>query len=85
MKLPFVFPFLLCSQLLLAQPQINVQQQFTLAMQQYERMLAAHPDIEWQPFTSKPDGSLKDAKSEIAVPLVYGIIIFWKHCFAIML
>ncbi|MDX1942885.1 MAG: glycoside hydrolase family 88 protein [Saprospiraceae bacterium] len=49
---------------LLAQPKIDVKKEFELAAMQYEKMLAAHPNTEWQPFTSKPDGTLKDAKSD---------------------
>ncbi len=64
MKNLLFFGLLICFQPLLAQPKIDVQKEFEFAAMQYERMLAAHPDTQWQPFSSKPDGTLKDAKSD---------------------
>lgn len=64
MKNFFIFFLLISFHPISAQSQINVQHQFALAAQQYERMLAAHPNTELQPFSVKPDGSLKDEKSD---------------------
>lgn len=64
MKKTFTLVLIISWQTLLSQSSINVQQQFELAVQQYERLLATHPDVKKFPFTSNPDGSLKDMPSE---------------------
>ncbi|TGD81861.1 glycoside hydrolase family 88 protein [Hymenobacter wooponensis] len=46
------------------QRKINVKQEFDRAGQQLTRLLQTHPDVTKFPYSSKPDGSLKDTPSE---------------------
>lgn len=47
-----------------AQPAVNVKVQLDLALQQYERMLAAHPDTNKIPHSLNADGTLRDMPSD---------------------
>ncbi|RPD49463.1 glucuronyl hydrolase [Hymenobacter sediminis] len=46
------------------QRKVNVQQEFARAGQQLTRLLQTHPDVTKFPYSSRPDGSLKDTPSE---------------------
>ncbi|GAB2773886.1 hypothetical protein HNQ93_000976 [Hymenobacter luteus] len=46
------------------QRKIKVQQEFARAGQQLTRLLQTHPDVTKFPYSSRPDGSLKDMPSE---------------------
>ncbi|MBX0291668.1 glycoside hydrolase family 88 protein [Hymenobacter sp. HSC-4F20] len=46
------------------QRKVNVQQEFARAGQQLTRLLQTHPDLTKFPYSSRPDGSLKDTPSE---------------------
>ncbi|UPL48899.1 glycoside hydrolase family 88 protein [Hymenobacter sublimis] len=46
------------------QRNVNVQQEFARAGQQLTRLLQTHPDVTKFPYSSRPDGSLKDMPSE---------------------
>ncbi len=46
------------------QPKLDVDAQLNLGMEQYERMLAAHPDITKFPQSILPDGSPRDMSSD---------------------
>lgn len=46
------------------QRKVNVPQEFARAGQQLTRLLQTHPDVTRFPYSSRPDGSLKDTPSE---------------------
>ncbi|SKB81435.1 glycoside hydrolase family 88 protein [Daejeonella lutea] len=49
---------------LIAQPKINVKEQFALAEKQYALMLKTHPDTDKTPQSVNPDGTLRDMPTE---------------------
>ncbi|RIV19465.1 glucuronyl hydrolase [Fibrisoma montanum] len=63
MKYSVVFALLLLGSRTLAQSPIDVKKEFAFAAQQYERMLASHPDTTKFPQSTNPDGSPRDMKS----------------------
>lgn len=63
-KTTFLAYLLLLTAPLRAQKPLDVRREFAFAAQQYERMLATHPDVRKFPHSSNPDGSLRDKPSE---------------------
>lgn len=64
MRQVLFFLLLITCQPLWAQGKIDVSEAFAFAAKQYKGMLQTHPNVALQPFTSKSDGTLKDAKSD---------------------
>ncbi|MCR6722550.1 MAG: glycoside hydrolase family 88 protein [Chitinophagaceae bacterium] len=78
-----VFVFLAALQLIVcgaySQPKVDVDAQLKLAMQQYELMLAEHPDTKKFPQSIWPDGSLRDMSSDWWTSGFFGATLWYLH------
>lgn len=63
MKIHLLACLLLTSFVAVAQPKIDVNKEFALAAQQYDRMLAAHPDLTKFPQSINANGTPRDMPS----------------------